>query len=178
MKNTLKFLLILHILSLLIINYNALTVLIEKKTKFNKISNQIVPYLKQNKISKNTIEAIGIYENFLGADRGFEFFSPNTSNVENKLIFIGNNKEQLYLLNSIEGSLKYYTFNSYINPLLANTGSRDFILRNICAHLFQKHQKINEISVFIVTTTVSELYNREVSEKNNNTLIAKIKKNE
>ncbi len=52
MKNTLKFLLILHILSLLIINYNALTVLIEKKTKFNKISNQIVPYLKQNKISK------------------------------------------------------------------------------------------------------------------------------
>lgn len=178
MKNTLKFLLILHVLSLFIINYNALTVLIEKKTKFNKISNQIVPYLKQNKISKKAIEGIGTYENFLGSDRGFEFFSPNTSNTDSKLIFIGNNKEQLYLLNSIEGSLKYYTFNNYINQLLPNPESKDFILKNICVHLFQKYQNVNEISVFIVSTTVSELNNREISEKKNKTLIAKIKKNE
>ncbi len=178
MKNTLKILLILHILSLFIVNYNALTVLIEKKTEFNKISKQVVPYLKKNKIPKGTIERIGIYENLLGADRGFEFFSPNTSSIENKLIFIGNNKEQLYLLASLEGSLKYYTFNNYINLLLPNTESRDFILKNICVHLFQKYQKVNEISVFIVSTTVSELNNRKVSEKKSKTLIAKIKKNE
>ncbi|WP_326980932.1 hypothetical protein VUJ46_11495 [Chryseobacterium sp. MYb264] len=178
MKNLLKIFLIFHILSLFIINYNALTVLIEKKTKFNEISKQVVPYLKQNKVSKKTIERIGIYENLLGADRGFEFFSPNVSNSENKLIFIGNNNEQLYLLSSIEGSLKYYTFNNYINPLLPNTENKGFILRNICAHLFQKYQNVDEINVFIVSTMVSELNNRKVSGKKNKMLIAKIKKNE
>ena len=56
--------------------------------------------------------------------------------------------------------------------------NRNFILKNICVHLFQKYQKVNEISVFIVSTTVSELNNRKVSGKKSKTLIAKIKKNE
>lgn len=178
MKNILKLFLFLHIISLLIINYDALTVLAEKKTNFNHIINHIIPPLKKNKISKNIIQGIGAYENFLGSDRGFEFFSPNVSNTENKLIFIGNNNEQLYLLDSIEGNLKFYTFNSYINLFLANPTNRDIILKNICSHLFQKNNSINEINIFFISNTVSPLYNKNILPKKNKILIAKIKKNE
>lgn len=173
MKKTLLLLLCGHVLSVTLLNYSSIVSLVSKKTDYNRYASRIIPYIKDVKLNPDILNVVATAENMIGADRGYEFFSPNVASKEGIILFEDSDGNVLDILDSIEGYIKYYTFNSYFREFLTNENKRNEIFINISKFLFYKYDNISEIKIYLISKSISEETNTFKTKK---ILLSNVKK--
>jgi len=182
MKNTLKILLVFHIISLLFVNIVAFKDFAEKETKrLNLLGKAFLSNFKINTIPLFIKNTIGLYSNMTGTNRGYEFFSPNVSNGSSKLIFISEKGKEIKVLKSIESKVKFLTATYYFNIHIFDEDMKNKLLASISSRIFTLNPQINEISVYIKISKYNKLNNSITKNYNisyEKILLSKIKRNE
>lgn len=174
MKKILLLILCGHVLSVTILNYSSIISLVSKKTDYNRYANRIIPYIKNEKLNPDILNTLAAVENMIGADRGYEFFSPNVASKEGVILFEDSYGNRLDLLDSIEGYIKYYTFNSYSREFLTNENKRNEIFTNISKLLFSKYSEISEINIYLLSKSINK---ETIQLKTKKILLTNVKKN-
>lgn len=161
--------LVLHIFTLLIINFSGYKVFshpdyIEKLNGFGK---KVATNIEKVSPSDDVVNFVRAYSTYVGADRGYSFFSPNVSRSSIELQFVDNNGKELIIpFNSLESKLKFTTADSLFESyLIGNDELRDRILKSITKWLFTYNPEVTSIKVYLKLLHFEDLDSETVKEQ-------------
>ncbi|KMQ69713.1 hypothetical protein ACM39_01255 [Chryseobacterium sp. FH2] len=152
---TLKILLIsvllFHVFSSVIINIQIIkTWKNSTYSSLNIYGKNIINYLGYFNIPEFIQIAMRNYSYYTGIERGYEYYSPNASNKQTKIIFKDNNNPVDLPGRTFESKFKINSVFTILGGQLENDGFRNKVIQSMSVRLFTLHPNVNHMDVAIM----------------------------
>ncbi|SHK65932.1 hypothetical protein [Chryseobacterium polytrichastri] len=143
--------LLFHVFSSFIINIQIIkTWKTSTYSSLNAYGKKLIDYLEYFNTPEFIQTSMRNYAYYTGIERGYEYYSPNASNKQTKIVFRNNNVSIDLPGKTFESKFKINSVFTILGGQLENEGFRNKVIQSMSVRLFTLNPNINHMDVSIV----------------------------